>query len=120
MDLRASKPRALFLTDNGCCLCGQHLGSSARFTGRDISGQPIVELTPEIIAAEGGGWTPACETCGHQLDARGVALPLEPDDEREVCHECDGSGERTIYSHGGRYSEEVECERCEGRGTLDD
>ena len=38
----------LYLGDNGRCLCGEHLGTSARYTGRDLSGQPIMAITPEI------------------------------------------------------------------------
>lgn len=38
-------PAALYFTDNGCVLCGEHLGSSALHTGRDISGQPIQRVT---------------------------------------------------------------------------
>lgn len=56
----------IYLTDNGAALCGAHLGSSARHTGRDISGQAIIPVTPEVLAeAESEhGWTPACEQCG--------------------------------------------------------
>jgi hypothetical protein len=61
----------VYLTDNGAALCGQHLGMTARFTGRDISGQPILPLTPEILLAEFGGTgvEPACETCGRRPGA---------------------------------------------------
>lgn len=74
-DLARTKPRALFLTDNGRCLCGQHLGSSARFSGRDLSGQPILELTAEVLdiaREEFAGYTPSCESCG--LTAEGERL----------------------------------------------
>ena len=37
--------KMLFLTDNGAARCGTHLGMSARYTGRDISGQPIHRVT---------------------------------------------------------------------------
>ena len=38
---------ALYLGDNGICLCGAHLGMTARYSGRDISGQRIYRLSPE-------------------------------------------------------------------------
>ena len=38
-------PAALYFTDNGCVLCGDDLGSSAKFTGRDISGQKIQRVS---------------------------------------------------------------------------
>lgn len=70
-DLRQSRPRTLFLTDNGRCLCGQHLGASARFTGRDISGQRILALAPADMAAIrqefGPDYLPSCEECGLSL-----------------------------------------------------
>ena len=59
----------LYLGDNGRCLCGAHLGNSARYTGRDISGQKVEELT--IASAREAiriyGWDPECETCGKKV-----------------------------------------------------
>lgn len=59
-------PRSIYLTDNGRALCGAHLGSSAKHTGRDISGQEIMEVTPEIaeLSKTDFGYVPSCETCG--------------------------------------------------------
>lgn len=56
---------ALYLCDNGRCLCGRHLGASAKHTGRDISGQPILRLDTDAIAyyQQEFGTEPACETC---------------------------------------------------------
>jgi len=56
----------IYLTDNGRALCTDHLGVSARMTGRDISGQPILALSPEDVrySIEAEGWHPACESCG--------------------------------------------------------
>lgn len=55
----------LYLTDNGAALCGEHLGASARYTGCDISGQPIESVTPEVAReAQAMGWTIECECCG--------------------------------------------------------
>ncbi len=59
------RPDTIYLTDNGRALCGAHLGSSARYTGRDISGQPILPLTPaDVRESVADGWHPSCETCG--------------------------------------------------------
>jgi hypothetical protein len=67
-----SKPRRfvddsrLYLTDNGAVLCGAHCGTSAAFTGRDLSGQRI-ELVTDMHAEE---WLRLmskpiqCEQCG--------------------------------------------------------
>ena len=62
------KSSTIYLTDNGRALCGDHLGSSARFTGHDISGQPILPLSPEDVrySVEAEGWHPSCETCGQK------------------------------------------------------
>ena len=38
-------PDSLYFTDNGCVLCGEHLGTSALDTGRDISGQKIQRVS---------------------------------------------------------------------------
>lgn len=58
----------IYLTDNGAALCGAHLGASARYTGRDLSGLPILPVTPDVVreslAMDGG--VPACERCGRQ------------------------------------------------------
>lgn len=57
----------VYITDNGAALCGAHLGTTARYSGRDLSGQPIVPVTPELLAeAEGMGFVPKCEHCGKQ------------------------------------------------------
>jgi len=64
-DLRVSNPDTLYLTDNGRALCGAHLGASARFTGRDISGQKIQAVRAEDArAAKAEGWAITCESCG--------------------------------------------------------
>lgn len=56
---------ALYFADNGAVYCGKHLGMSARFTGRDISGQKIERITPKV-AAECASikFFPKCENCG--------------------------------------------------------
>lgn len=56
---------SLYFCDNGALYCGLHLGSSARATLRDISGQTIERVTAETIrCATDEGMTLACEQCG--------------------------------------------------------
>lgn len=56
----------IYLTDNGAALCGEHLGVTAKMTGRDLSGQEIMPITPEIAAENQAlyGYVPTCEHCG--------------------------------------------------------
>ena len=60
-------PQTVYLGDNGRAYCGQHLGCTAKASGRDLSGQRLMAVTPEVaaIAAE-DGWVPKCEQCGHE------------------------------------------------------
>ena len=44
---------ALYLGDNGRCFCGAHAGVTARFTGRDLSGQRVMHLTRTLVDASG-------------------------------------------------------------------
>ncbi len=65
------KPGALYFCDNGSVFCSEHLGASAKYTGRDISGQKI-HLATSRDAVEFERMTGsklACECCR----ARGVA-----------------------------------------------
>lgn len=58
----------LYFTDNGRVVCGKHCGSSARYTGRDISGQRIARVTEDearMWLAEMGEAI-GCEECGHR------------------------------------------------------
>lgn len=60
-------PDALYLGDDGRCYCGDHLGSAAYYSGRDISGQPVYRVTPEDARdALAMGVTLTCEEprCG--------------------------------------------------------
>jgi hypothetical protein len=56
---------ALYFTDNGRIVCGLHAGNSARYTGRDISGQRVRRVT----GADDAYWLAAlgehirCEQC---------------------------------------------------------
>lgn len=62
-----AQPDTIYLTDNGAAYCGEHLGATARASGRDISGQRIEPITPEALQeARLLGWHPACERCGKQ------------------------------------------------------
>jgi hypothetical protein len=62
------KPTALYLGDNGRCYCGAHAGMSAAYTGRDISGQEVLELTADLIVANGFDCDSFhCETCGRSV-----------------------------------------------------
>lgn len=73
-DLAKTDPSGVYLVDNGRALCGEHLGASARFTGRDISGQPVHRVTPEEaqeMAAQ--GFDVKCETCGRKASVLYVA-----------------------------------------------
>lgn len=58
----------LYITDNGAVYCGAHLGATARYTGRDISGQPIEPITPEVVreARDVMGVEFCCEQCGRK------------------------------------------------------
>lgn len=56
---------AVYLTDNGRALCGEHLGQTAKATGRDISGQKIMVVAgPMLGDCAAIGFVPACEQCG--------------------------------------------------------
>ncbi len=61
----------VYLTDNGAAYCGAHLGYTARTTGRDLSGQKILPLTPELAAEAGGDI--ACEKCGKKASLLYIA-----------------------------------------------
>ena len=61
------KPDALYLCDNGACYCGRHCGTTAQYTGRDISGQKVLRVTGAMMdEAIRTGWAIACETCTAQ------------------------------------------------------
>lgn len=56
---------ALYLCDNGRCVCGTHLGSTAKATGWDVSGQEIYEIQPSDHEV---GTAPfKCEVCAATL-----------------------------------------------------
>ena len=56
----------IYSTDNGRLLCGKHLGSTAKATGRDLSGQTILAIGPDeaTYCQATFGEVPECETCG--------------------------------------------------------
>ena len=39
------KSGAVYLSDNGCAICASCAGMTALYTGRDISGQPVLRVT---------------------------------------------------------------------------
>lgn len=62
-------PGALYLGDNGRCFCGACAGTSAKYTGRDISGQKVARIDFDALVqwrAEMGdsNHDPKCEDCG--------------------------------------------------------
>ena len=66
---------ALYLGDNGICLCGAHLGMTPRFSGRDISGQRIYRLA-QVDANEGRKMS--AEFQGFRCEHRPCAAALTP------------------------------------------
>ena len=51
--LQNEKSPGLWTTDNGMTLCSDHLGQTARCTGADLSGMPIIPSNDDY----------SCETC---------------------------------------------------------
>lgn len=66
-------PNAIYFTDNGATLCGEHLGMTAKMTGRDISGQTIERVTPEDVQNWNLDYADLgpikCESCGKVASA---------------------------------------------------
>lgn len=56
----------IYLGDNGAAFCGLHAGMTAKYTGRDISGQRVHKVTPEeaAYAEDSEGFVLRCEACG--------------------------------------------------------
>lgn len=52
---------ALYLGDNGRALCGEHLGATAKTTGRDLSGHNVTRVTPEMLRHHKETKTIRCE-----------------------------------------------------------
>jgi hypothetical protein len=46
-------PNVVYFGDNGRAFCGAHAGASAKFTGRDLTGQKVVRAPKGF----------KCETC---------------------------------------------------------
>jgi hypothetical protein len=57
---------AIYVGDAGHVFCGRHAGYTARSTGRDLSGQPVLEVTGAQLTAFGL----RCESCGSKGAAR--------------------------------------------------
>ena len=65
--------RTIYLGDNGRALCGQHLGYMAKHTGCDLSGDPVIPVTVDLLAeARVLGISITCENCGK------IAVPTGP------------------------------------------
>lgn len=79
-----SKP-TLWEVDNGAVYCTDHLGISARSSGRDLSGQPIQEMQPE----EDIHWR--CETCGRDHEEVAAGAP-----HHEACDDSMCAGFRGV------------------------
>ena len=59
-----SDKSTLYLADNGRCLCGEHLGCTARYTGHDLSGETILPCDATVrLEAASMGYTLHCESC---------------------------------------------------------
>jgi len=110
------KPTVLYIGDNGRIHCGEHLGHTARTTGRDLSGETIIELTSTLcgeFVRGTGGKIPRCELCGREPATITYAPPTvlaplaraeqliddgvrilggEPEDPCEESDICDGCG----------------------------
>ncbi len=64
-------PDTIYLGDNGRVFCGRHAGMSATYTGRDISGQPVVAL--DRATCEALGEDTDLLRCEHPGCGKGVA-----------------------------------------------
>ena len=57
------KENTIYLGDNGMSICHKCAGQSALYSGRDISGQPVMEIPPALGIANG---ITVCESgCTH-------------------------------------------------------
>ena len=55
----------LYLCDGGAARCGEHLGETARCTGRDVSGHPIGAVSARVARVEAADGHPIrCDVCG--------------------------------------------------------
>lgn len=68
------KPETLYFGDNGRCFCGACAGISAKYTGRDISGQRVAAVTESDADyfEQSVGEPLRCERCGRTVARRGV------------------------------------------------
>lgn len=66
------KPNTLYWADNGRVICRKCAGQSALYTGRDISGQRVLAISPterRALLADGYQLTPDC-THEHMKEAK--------------------------------------------------
>lgn len=65
--------KKLYFTDNGALNCEDHLGTCAKYTGRDLSGQKIRRVNAEAVQHFANeGLIPKCETCGCEASLVGM------------------------------------------------
>jgi hypothetical protein len=66
----------IYLGDNGRAYCGEHSGCSARYTGRDISGQSVMKVTPRMLHDEGmPGFSCEDPSCSRRVDPSPIIRP---------------------------------------------
>ena len=73
--------KTLYLTDNGALYCHDHLGHTAKATGRDLSGQPIERLTEadhKALCRTYGRFVD-CETCMERRDRESLQRHTAPE-----------------------------------------
>lgn len=93
---------ALYLTDNGRVVCGLHCGTSARYTGRDLSGQRIervTEATARRWLAQVGEPI-ACEDCGKTIKPNGKILGKIGEPMSKTSKELDAAVAATLANPG--------------------
>jgi len=77
----------LYIGDNGRIVCGKQAcaGCHAFYTGRDLSGQPLLIIGDvEAEALRGAGCSAECEVCGHQHGSDTESAPRPEPEPAEV------------------------------------
>lgn len=76
--MKSLNPNNLYIGDNGRIFCGamRCSGSSAHYTGRDLSGAKVERLSVAAVKELRGliQREPSCESCGKQASLVVVAL----------------------------------------------
>jgi len=63
---------SLYLGDNGRCFCGAHAGHSAKYSGRDLSGQQVLRVTPAVVALSVAAY--GAEATSLRCEAKGCTV----------------------------------------------